>query len=74
MSRSPGKRLPTPEEASARYAHGTYARYRLGKCRCFDCRVAVANYVYERNARRSEVIPYRLRCFSAGKWWHVIRR
>jgi hypothetical protein len=46
--------VPDPE----RYAHGTYARYRLGKCRCFDCRVAVTNYVCAADAAKRP--PWRL--------------
>lgn len=32
--------LPTIGEARDKYAHGTEARYVLGRCRCFECRVA----------------------------------
>lgn len=30
--------------AAQRYAHGSRARYQLGKCRCFECKVANSNY------------------------------
>jgi hypothetical protein len=32
----------------AERAHGTRAKYALDKCRCFPCRLANANYEYER--------------------------
>jgi|GEM_PF-1453678 len=44
--------LPTPEEAAARYPHGTRARYYLGKCKCFPCRLANSDYETARAAAR----------------------
>jgi hypothetical protein len=51
-------KLPTVEEASRRYAHGTYARFCLGKCRCFDCKLAHSTYANERYRRAHN--PWRL--------------
>jgi hypothetical protein len=53
--------MPTPEEAAERYAHGTPARYHLGKCRCFPCRLQTANYQTTLlQARRGPWIAQRL--------------
>jgi hypothetical protein len=41
--------MPAPDQASAKYPHGTKARYALAKCRCFKCKVAVSDYEHERN-------------------------
>jgi hypothetical protein len=35
--------LPKPDEAAEKYSHGTVARYMLGKCRCFPCRLATSD-------------------------------
>jgi hypothetical protein len=40
-----------PRVASERYPHGTHARYALGKCRCFACKVGHADYIRDLNAR-----------------------
>lgn len=44
--------LPTPEQAVAKYEHGTRARYTLGKCRCFRCKLANADAETARQAAR----------------------
>jgi hypothetical protein len=36
--------MPTPEVAAAKYPHGTRARYFLGKCKCFKCKLANSEY------------------------------
>jgi hypothetical protein len=36
--------MPTPEAAAAKYEHGTRARYFLGKCKCFKCKLANSEY------------------------------
>lgn len=40
-------------EARARYVHGTYARYKLARCRCHPCRFAHSEY----NRARTEARP-----------------
>ncbi len=41
---------PTIAEARERYPHGTHARYVLGRCRCFPCRVSNSRYEADRSA------------------------
>jgi predicted transcriptional regulator len=43
--------FPTPEQACKRYPHGTRARYVLGKCRCFPCKITATNYEVDRESR-----------------------
>lgn len=38
----------TPSIAAERYAHGTRARYGMGKCRCLPCRAAASEYESQR--------------------------
>ena len=40
LARHPLRHLPSIAEARERYPHGTEARYVLGRCQCFPCRVA----------------------------------
>lgn len=44
-----GKRLDVfGTDKAERYAHGTHARYALGPCRCFPCKLANAKYETDR--------------------------
>lgn len=57
--------LMDPSRAADKYEHGTRARYHLGKCRCFPCKVANSEYEHERLQRRRN--PWRVRKVG-GKW------
>jgi hypothetical protein len=54
------------ETAQRRYPHGSRARYVLGRCRCFACRVANTNYVTSMAA--SSRPPFRVRHGTGGSW------
>jgi hypothetical protein len=55
--------------AAARYEHGTRARYQLGKCHCFECKVANADYEVARlEAKR---LPWRVRHMAPTRRWIV---
>lgn len=57
--------LMDPTRAAEKYEHGTRARYHLGKCRCFPCKVANSEYEHERLRKRRN--PWRTRKVG-GKW------
>lgn len=58
--------LVDPAVAAERYAHGTRARYMLGRCRCFPCRVANADY--EQARLEAQKLPWRVRHIGGDYW------
>jgi hypothetical protein len=52
------RKLPTHAEAEARYAHGTFARYKLAACTCLPCRLAGSRWREEHVTNR--LPPWRL--------------
>lgn len=64
--------LPTREEAEARYPHGTFARYKLARCSCFECRLAGSRRRQGYNARW--LPPWQLKCVGRGRIYIVRNR
>lgn len=58
-----------PSVAAQKYPHGTRARYALGKCRCFECKVANADYAMERAEELRA--PYTMHYSPSGKVYIV---
>lgn len=59
----------TPEKARERYPHGTRARYTIGKCRCFECKVANSDYAMTLAEERRA--PYTMHFARAAKLYVV---
>jgi AraC-like DNA-binding protein len=51
-------KLPTREEAEARYPHGTFARYKLAACTCLPCRLT--NVRWWKENRTDRLPPWQL--------------
>jgi hypothetical protein len=52
------RRGMTRAESERRYAHGTYARYVIARCRCFPCRVAKQDYAIQQ--KHAKLAPWKL--------------
>lgn len=63
------KPVVDPLSAAEKYPHGTRARYTLGKCRCFECKVANSDYAMELAEERR--LPYTMHYARAAKHYVV---